>query len=77
MSAKNIVRAWKDEEYRMSLGDSERAEMPDNPAGAVTLSDDEVDRVAGAAELTGLSFCYCWSWVCSIYNSMCLPPPFC
>jgi mersacidin/lichenicidin family type 2 lantibiotic len=38
MSKLNIIRAWKDEEYRRGLSDAERACLPGNPAGAVDLT---------------------------------------
>jgi mersacidin/lichenicidin family type 2 lantibiotic len=43
----NIIRAWKDEEYRLSLSDEERSLLPDNPAGPMELSDDELDLIIG------------------------------
>jgi mersacidin/lichenicidin family type 2 lantibiotic len=47
MSNTNIVRAWKDAEYRQSLSAEERASIPNNPAGLIELTDDEVGLVAG------------------------------
>jgi mersacidin/lichenicidin family type 2 lantibiotic len=47
MSPLNIIRAWKDEEYRLSLSDAERAQLPENPAGLIELADAELDPVAG------------------------------
>jgi mersacidin/lichenicidin family type 2 lantibiotic len=46
----DIVRAWKDEEYRMSLTDAQRASLPANPAGVIELSDAELGAVAGGTE---------------------------
>ncbi|MFY0528772.1 mersacidin/lichenicidin family type 2 lantibiotic [Archangium gephyra] len=46
----DIVRAWKDEQYRMSLTESERANLPANPAGMVELTDADLDGVAGGLE---------------------------
>jgi mersacidin/lichenicidin family type 2 lantibiotic len=43
----DIVRAWKDAEYRKNLSDVQRAQLPTNPAGLVELMDDELDSVAG------------------------------
>jgi mersacidin/lichenicidin family type 2 lantibiotic len=43
----NIVRAWKDAEYRRSLSQAERALLPDHPAGAVELTDAELAAIAG------------------------------
>jgi len=48
MSKQNIIRAWKDENYRRSLSEAERAALPENPAGRVDL--DELT----AAELAGI-----------------------
>ena len=43
----DVIRAWKDEEYRLSLSADERAMLPANPAGAIELSDAEVGLIAG------------------------------
>jgi mersacidin/lichenicidin family type 2 lantibiotic len=48
MSKQNIIRAWKDENYRRSLSEAERAALPENPAGRV-----ELDELT-AAELAGI-----------------------
>ena len=37
MSAKDIVRAWKNEEYFNTLSASEAAAIPANPAGDIEL----------------------------------------
>lgn len=39
MTKLEIIRAWKDEEYRSSLSESDRALLPQDPAGVVELSD--------------------------------------
>ena len=52
MSKLDVIRAWKDAEYRSSLTDSQRAKLPDNPAGALDLSDLDLDSVAGGTDLT-------------------------
>lgn len=44
----NIIRAWKDVGYRLSLSDQELSQLPANPAGAIDLSDTDLDHVAGA-----------------------------
>jgi mersacidin/lichenicidin family type 2 lantibiotic len=43
----NIIRAWKDKEYRMSLSDEELSLLPDNPAGPMELSDDLLESIVG------------------------------
>ena len=47
MSNRDIVRAWKDAEYRQSLSAEEQARLPEHPAGAIELADEELDQVAG------------------------------
>jgi len=47
MSHQNVIRAWKDEEYRLSLSDAERALIPENPAGIVELADSDLDAASG------------------------------
>ena len=44
----NIVRAWKDEFYRQSLSDEERAQLPENPVGELELTDGELESVFAA-----------------------------
>lgn len=47
MHRDDIILAWKDEEYRASLGDDERASLPPHPAGAVDLSDESIGEAGG------------------------------
>lgn len=47
MSPRDIIRAWKDEEYRESLSEAERAQLPEHPAGAAELTDADLEGVAG------------------------------
>ena len=35
MSVEQIIRAWKDEDFRTSLSAAERAILPEHPAGQV------------------------------------------
>lgn len=42
-----IIRAWKDPEYRLNLSAEEQALLPENPAGAIELTDDELDMAVG------------------------------
>lgn len=48
MSYQEIIRAWKDEAYRASLSAAQQAQLPDNPAGLIELTDAELETVAGA-----------------------------
>ena len=47
MDEAGVIRAWKDEEYRMRLSDSEQAMLPQHPSGLIDLSDTELDGAAG------------------------------
>lgn len=44
----DVVRAWKDAQYRQSLSAQEQAVLPGNPAGGLDLSDAELQAVHGA-----------------------------
>jgi mersacidin/lichenicidin family type 2 lantibiotic len=49
MSNQDIIRAWKDEDYRLSLSEAERALLPEHPAGLIELAAAEMDGVGGGA----------------------------
>ena len=48
MKVNEIVRAWKDEDYRSTLSQSE---VPQNPAGQIELSDSDLRRVTGGQDV--------------------------
>jgi mersacidin/lichenicidin family type 2 lantibiotic len=53
----DVVRAWKDEEYRLGLSDAQKAVLPAAPAGYVELNDNELDEIwSGRA---GTCSCQC------------------
>lgn len=54
MNTLDIIRAWKDVEYRRSLSAAEQALVPEHPAGAIELADEELEQVDGGA--TNLNF---------------------
>jgi len=56
MSKLDLIRAWRDPEYRASLSDTQQATLPDNPAGVVDLSDSDLESAAGGS-LTIDFFC--------------------
>jgi mersacidin/lichenicidin family type 2 lantibiotic len=47
MSQVNIIRAWKDEEYRQSLTEEELAALPENPAGLVEQAESVLRQAEG------------------------------
>jgi mersacidin/lichenicidin family type 2 lantibiotic len=61
MSKVDIIRAWKDEEYRLSLTEGERALLPRHPAGLIELDDEQMKMVLGggphATGIAGSSGC--------------------
>jgi mersacidin/lichenicidin family type 2 lantibiotic len=47
MSREQIIRTWKDETYRSSLSEAERAMLPEHPAGIIDLQDADLEQAAG------------------------------
>jgi mersacidin/lichenicidin family type 2 lantibiotic len=43
----DIARAWRDEDYYLSLTADERASLPENPAAGVTVTRDSLRAVNG------------------------------
>ncbi|MFC9289487.1 mersacidin/lichenicidin family type 2 lantibiotic [Streptomyces sp. NPDC057052] len=50
MSLRKTIRAWEDPEYRSSLNTEELADLPENPAGIIELTDAELGQVLGGAQ---------------------------
>lgn len=44
----DLIRAWKDEEYRENLNAEQLAQLSQNPAGAVELTEEELGSADGA-----------------------------
>jgi mersacidin/lichenicidin family type 2 lantibiotic len=76
MSIQDIIRAWKDANYRESLSEEQRALLPSNPIGEV-LSQDDLCLITGGFYPPGCrtipgdpDYCSCWdtypdlSWCC-------------
>jgi mersacidin/lichenicidin family type 2 lantibiotic len=57
MSQKDIVRAWKDEEFRNSLSDAERALLPTHPAGLLELTDEALDDLLAYGGVSPFDSC--------------------
>jgi len=68
MSQLDIIRAWKDEDYVNSLTDVQRAMLPQNPAGIIELTDQDLDEAAGGTTLIPLltldGFCQSLMYSC-------------
>lgn len=48
----DVVRAWKDEGYRLGLSDEERRNLPENPVGELELTDTDLEAVYGGGSLS-------------------------
>jgi mersacidin/lichenicidin family type 2 lantibiotic len=58
MTREQIIRAWRNPEYRRGLSPTERELLPAHPAGRIELSDDELLVVAGGLRAEGTEqFC--------------------
>lgn len=61
----DIIRAWKDEEYRNSLSEEQRSQFPENPAGMIEMSDEDMGSVVGGYSV----------WCCGgIISNICTNP---
>ncbi|HEY0601656.1 MAG TPA: mersacidin/lichenicidin family type 2 lantibiotic [Herpetosiphonaceae bacterium] len=43
MSRIDLVRVWKDEDYRLSLDAHQQAMLPKNPAGEIEVRDEDLE----------------------------------
>jgi mersacidin/lichenicidin family type 2 lantibiotic len=58
MQKVDIARAWKDEDYYLSLSDAERAALPANPAAAMTVTDEDLRFVSGGITTSVAASCH-------------------
>jgi mersacidin/lichenicidin family type 2 lantibiotic len=66
MSKDNMIRAWKDPEYRVTLNAQERALLPANPAGAIDEA--KLAEVVGGAKPIVSYWIPCTNeWLCSFF----------
>jgi len=68
MSKLDIIRAWKDEDYANSLTDVQRAMLPQNPAGIIELTDQDLNGAGGGeiatATATADDLCFSLMYSC-------------
>lgn len=57
MSYNNIIRVWKDENYRQNMSDSDLAKLPDHPSGLIELSQSDLGSVAGGQKIFSIVPC--------------------
>jgi mersacidin/lichenicidin family type 2 lantibiotic len=67
MSKNETVRAWKNKSFRNRLSDARKC-LPENPAGVVELSADELDGNIGADGCPHVRTIHlsCWDPDCSL-----------
>ena len=74
MNREEIIRSWKDEEYRASLPDSDRASLPEHPAGVIHLPESLLQEVAGGFQTERMwTFGCCFGTVGVGTKGCCLP----
>ena len=64
MKKVDVIRAWRDAEYRNSLPEDVRASLPDHPVGFADVNDDLLTGVSGTATLR----------FCTTISASCVPP---
>jgi mersacidin/lichenicidin family type 2 lantibiotic len=69
MSNIDVIRAWKDEDYRSTLSQAELDFLPANPAGPTELSDEALRSVDGGTLLTTVICVTIISWTLDCFNS--------
>jgi mersacidin/lichenicidin family type 2 lantibiotic len=61
IETEKIIRAWKDEEFRLTLSLDEQRSLPANPAGAIESSQTElVEAAPGRIPVTIWIFWNCF-----------------
>ncbi|MFP3939467.1 MAG: mersacidin/lichenicidin family type 2 lantibiotic [Thermoanaerobaculia bacterium] len=55
MKQTDVIRAWKDRDYRESLSEAEQAALPEHPTGIAELDDAALHSIAGGCTLTTLA----------------------
>lgn len=71
MSDADVIRAWRDPEFRATLDADQQVALPPHPSGLIELSGAELDSVAGGALPNTLATrcsegwrCVSGSWSC-------------
>lgn len=59
MKKKQIIEAWRNEEYYLSLSEEERAGLPSHPAGLTGIEDEILRSVTGGCGCVSCTSGYC------------------
>jgi mersacidin/lichenicidin family type 2 lantibiotic len=73
----DIIRAWKDAEYRRSLTAEELAALPENPAGMIELTDEDLGGISGAADPVVVAGTGIFDWGCTVVSCLTCGPRSC
>lgn len=60
MSTQEIIKAWKDEEYRDGLAADESALLPESPVGLIEVPEDDLEMIAGGCSSYYACRQRCW-----------------
>jgi mersacidin/lichenicidin family type 2 lantibiotic len=61
----DVIRAWRDEEYRNSLTAEELASLPENPAGVATVDEASLRSITGGVSSKQIDpSCTTFVWSC-------------
>jgi len=76
MKKEHVVRAWRDPEFRASLSEAERAQLPAHPAAPIELDDARLGlaggNVAGGPDPNPVPISYSYSTAVYSYGCDCI-----
>lgn len=52
----DLVRAWRDEDYYLSLSEEDRANLRENPAGVLGVQDEALKSIAGGCSTSSVDY---------------------
>lgn len=55
----DLVRAWRDEDYYLSLSEEDRANLRENPAGVLGVQDEALKSIAGGCSTSTVDYSNC------------------
>jgi mersacidin/lichenicidin family type 2 lantibiotic len=73
MKKNQILAAWRDEEYFLSLTDEERAQIPEHPAGLLDVDDDILRSITGGCSTTKFGACPTSAYCTPCTPYICMP----
>ncbi|HEX2222966.1 MAG TPA: mersacidin/lichenicidin family type 2 lantibiotic [Thermoanaerobaculia bacterium] len=55
----DLARAWRDEDYYLSLSAEDRASLGENPAGVLGVQDEALKSIAGGCSTSTVDYSNC------------------